>query len=90
MNWESKYASTVARRVGCGVTANMVARTIETCLAEGLFDQGLFDKYSILTSRGIQKRFTRVIPKRNNKKVFQEYWLLSSDKSAGAVLVPKE
>lgn len=90
MNWESKYASTVARRVGCGVTANMVARTIETCLAEGLFDQGLFDRYSILTSRGIQKRFTRVIPKRNNKKVFQEYWLLSSDKSAGAVLIPKE
>lgn len=90
MNWQKKYASTIARRVGCGVSSNMVSKAIELCLSEGLFDKGMFDKYSILTSRGIQKRFTRVIPKRSNKKVFQEYWLLSPDKSAGAVLVPRE
>ena len=88
--WSCKNASTVARRVGAGASAELVRTAVTVCLEEGLFDKGLFDTYGILTSRGIQKRFTRVIPKRSNKTVIREYWLLPQEKSAGAVPVPME
>lgn len=88
MPWNCKNAATVARRVGAGATSDLVRKAVSICLEEGLFDKDMFEKYSILTSSGIQKRFTRVIPKRSNKTVYQEYWLLPPEKSAGAVLIP--
>lgn len=85
--WSCKNAATVARRVGAEATADLVCKTVTICLEEGLFDKDMFDTYGILTSAGIQKRFTRVIPKRSDKTVYKEYWLLPPSKSAGALLV---
>jgi len=86
--WSSRNAITVARRVGGGATAELVSKTVEVCLEEDLFSREIFEKHGVLTSSGIQKRFSRVIPKRTNKTVIGEYWLLPPEKSSGAVLTP--
>ena len=88
--WSPRSAVAVARRVGDVATAELVIKTVTVCLEEDLFDQALFEKYGILTSHGIQKRFSRVIPKRTNKTVIKEYWLLPPEKSGGAVFEPLE
>ena len=86
--WSDRMPVTVARRIGDQTTAELVLKTLSVCLEVGLFDKEKYEKYGILTSSGIQKRFTRVLPKRNNKAVYQEYCLLPKESSAGAVLTP--
>ena len=49
----------------------------------GLFDQGLFDGWGILTSRGIQRRFYAAIQERRRKAVISDYWLLNDEESRG-------
>ncbi len=87
--WTCDDAPTVARRIGGGVGSKTVQDTVGLCLRIGLFNNMLFEGHGILTSRGIQRGFTPVLKKRRVKSVIAEYWLLNSDESAGAVLVPK-
>jgi DnaD/phage-associated family protein len=46
------------------------------CIHLKLFDGGMFKKYGIITSRGIQKRFLPVARKRPNNGIINDYWLL--------------
>lgn len=87
--WGCDDSASVARRIGGGVSSKAVENTVALCLRVGLFDNSLFEGHGVLTGRGVQKRFTRVLPKRNCKDVVAEYWLLPPEKSCGAVLVPK-
>lgn len=43
-----------------------ISRTIENCFKIGLFDLSLYQKYTILTSFGIQKRYKEVTKRRSN------------------------
>ena len=52
----------------------MVVRDAAKC---GIFDHGLFKKYGILTSTGIQKRYFEVVKRRQKINVIEDYLLLS-------------
>ena len=56
----------------------------------GLFDKGLFDRWGILTSRGIQRSYWRVLAGRRSKVVYREYWLLADDECQGLVKINLE
>lgn len=87
--WSYDDAASTARRAGAaGIGSSTVVNTVNLCLRIGLFDRSLFEGHGVLTGRGLQKRFARVLPKRTNKQVVAEYWLLNARESAGAVLVP--
>lgn len=88
--WDDGDASSVSRRIGGGIHSKTVQDTVRLCLRIGLFDDMLFGQYGILTSKGIQRGFTPVLAKRRNKSVIAEYWRLSPEESAGAILVSKE
>lgn len=79
--WCYDLCATTARKMGGGVGAGTVKETVDYCLQIGLFDKGLFDRWGVLTSRGIQRSFLLVLKSKNRKgtEIIEEYWLL--DKS---------
>lgn len=76
--WCYDLCATTARKMGGGVSAGTVKETVKYCLQIGLFDKGLFDRWGILTSRGIQKSFLVVLKSKNRRgtEIFEEFWLL--------------
>ena len=91
--WCYDLCATTARKMGGGVGAGTVKETVGYCLQIGLFDKRLFDKWGILTSRGIQKSFLVVLKSKNRRgtEVIRDYWLLGSEKEdcQGVIFVQK-
>ena len=63
-----------------GVTVNLITDIVDRCLTNGIFDAGMFGKYSILTSHRIQEQYFDVVKRRNRILVKKEYLLISVDK----------
>lgn len=76
--WCYDLCATTARKMGGGVSAGTVKETVDYCLQIGLFDKWLFDRWGVLTSRGIQKSYLVVLKSKNRKgtEIIKEYWLL--------------
>ena len=58
---------------GCNVVSEIVRASVK----RGIFDKDLFDKYHILTSNGIQKRYFEAVNRRTQINVIDEYLLVS-------------
>lgn len=76
------FACMTAQKMGGGVGAETVQETIRFCLRLGLFDSGLYERWGILTSHGIQKRFANGLKKKTDKTVISEYWLLNDEENS--------
>lgn len=92
--WCYDLCATTARKMGGGVGAGTVKETVDYCLHIGLFDKGLFDRWGVLTSRGIQKSYLVVLKSKNRKgtQIIEEYWLLDTSNEKdyqGVVFVRK-
>jgi len=85
--WCYSDCASTARKMGSGISACTVRETVDYCLQISLFDNGRFDEWKILTSRGIQRRYWRVLQKRRVKKVYSEFWMLDDDECAGLIKV---
>lgn len=48
---------------------------INSCIKRNLFDNAVFEKYSVLTSEGIQKRFIEATARRKEITITSEFWL---------------
>lgn len=83
--WNDRVASRFARReafVGIDVVREIVSAALrETQGHEPFFDKGMYDKYGILTSRGIQKRYLKAAKSMKRKDIFPipEYVLIPYD-----------
>ncbi len=88
--WGFASCASTARRMGGGIGSNTVKETVGHCLRIGLFDKGLFDRWGILTSRGIQRSYWRVLAGRRSKVVYREYWLLADDECQGLIKINLE
>lgn len=86
--WGYDDCATTARKMGGGIGSGTVRETVGYCLQIGLFDKGLFDRWGILTSRGIQRRYWAVISDKDVKKVTAEYWLLQKEECKGLLIAP--
>ena len=73
-NWNNDVSLLVARRLG--ITANALNEIVIAAIKRGIFDWGMYDRHSILTSHGIQKRYTEAIERRKCEKIKPEYLLL--------------
>ncbi len=92
--WGYDLCASTARKMGGGVGAGTVKETVDYCLRIGLFDKGLFDRWGVLTSRGIQKSYLVVLKSKNRKgtEIYKEYWLLDTTKNEdyqGVVFIRK-
>lgn len=92
--WSYDLCASTARKMGGGVGSGTVKETVDYCLQIGLFDKGLFDRWHVLTSKGIQKSYLVVLKSKNRRgtEIYSEYWLLDKSKTAdyqGVVFVHK-
>lgn len=63
-----------------GVSAELLEAIVKRLVKWGFFDKSLFDSASILTSKGIQKRFQAICTKMHRKNAMIEYCLLDAPK----------
>lgn len=86
--WGYDDGASTARKMGCGMGSGTIREIVGYCLQIGLFDKGLFDRWGVLTSRGIQKSYWAVAANRRDKTVYKELWLLQNDECKGVIFVP--
>ena len=86
--WGYDDCATTARKMGGGIGSGTVRETVGYCLQIGLFDKGLFERWEILTSRGIQRKYWIAIKDRDIKRVIADYWLLQDSECKGLLKEP--
>lgn len=69
----------LARSLADGTRPDEVRAVIESATDRKIFDKFLYEKYGILTSKGIQKRFVEATERRKKVEVIEQYWLLDKD-----------
>ena len=85
--WGYDDCASTARKMGGGIGSGTVKETVDYCLQIGLFDKVLFDRWGVLTSKGIQRRYWAVASERRDKTVYMEYWLLQDEECKGCFKV---
>lgn len=68
-----------AKQIGVG--GNVVLEIVNASIKQGIFDGSLYEKYRILTSESIQKRYFALVSRRKNVTVRDDFLLLSVDKN---------
>lgn len=63
----------------CGV--QLINNIVAACVERDIFSKELFQKYGILTSKGIQKRYFSAIARREKVNVKKEYLLIGVGKN---------
>lgn len=86
--WSYDDCASTSRKMGGGIGSGTVRETVGYCLQIGLFDKGLFDRWGVLTSRGIQRRYWEVVKARDVRTVISDYWLLQDDECKGLIKSP--
>lgn len=72
--WTDEVALLFAHKCGGG---NAVSEIVSASIKRGIFDKGMYDKYNILTSKGIQERYFEAVNRRIHVDVIKEYLLVS-------------
>lgn len=73
--WTEEVALLFGKSLSLG--SNVVSEIVSASVRRGLFDKTLYEKYRILTSKGIQKRYFEAAVRRKSVEVKKEYLLLS-------------
>lgn len=83
--WNEEVRLLFSRRVGEG--CNLVSEVVDSAIKRGLFDRTLYEKYSILTSEGIQERYLDAINKRGSIEMKKEYLLVHGAQNLKNVVI---
>ncbi|MGV8153408.1 MAG: DUF4373 domain-containing protein [Alkaliphilus sp.] len=77
IKWEYDNMLLFAKKINAGV--NEVSEVVNSCLRRDIFNKELYEKYSVLTSSGIQKRFFKICTesRRSNLSIIKEYSLFT-------------
>ena len=76
--WTEKEQLLTSRRVNSELI--MVNSVITDAIEYEIFDKGKFERFSILTSNGIQKRFFEATKKRKNAEIIDDY-IINSERT---------
>lgn len=74
INWDKKEEIMFSNRIN--VDRNEINDIINSCIEWNIFDKKVFEKYKVLTSRGIQKRYFQIIKRREKIDIVNEYLLV--------------
>lgn len=75
MKWDEDICFLVADAVGAKEV--YVKEVLKKCLQVDLFSNELFEKFKIITSKGIQKRFFEITKRRKRDNLINEYLLVN-------------
>lgn len=74
VEWTKEVALLFAKKIGVG--GNAVSEIVSALIERGIFDKTLYEKYQILTSKGIQKRYFEAVSRRKSVEVDRRYLLV--------------
>lgn len=74
IEWDDFNIKVTSRKVN--VDINTLREVVNVCLESGLFNKKLYEKYNILTSKGIQERYLEATIRRKSVKIIKEYSLI--------------
>lgn len=72
--WEEMQLILFSKSIS--VDRNTVANVVNDCIKWKIFDEGMYSKYKILTSKGIQIRYIQAAYKRVGVEMIEEYLLI--------------
>lgn len=75
MKWDEDVCFLVADAVGAKEV--YIKEVLKKCLQVDLFSSELFEKFKIITSKGIQKRFFEITKRRRRENLINEYLLVN-------------
>ncbi|WP_461040796.1 DUF4373 domain-containing protein, partial [Tepidimicrobium xylanilyticum] len=74
VQWDNDMPFLVADEVGASEGA--VLEVVNKAIQVGFFDEDIFKRYKVLTSRGIQKRYLEAVSRRKKINLIKEYLLI--------------
>ena len=77
VGWDKDMPFLIADEVG--VSEGAVDEVVRKAIQVGFFDERLFEEYSVLTSRGIQKRFLKAAERRKRIIMIADYCLFDNE-----------
>jgi hypothetical protein len=78
IEWDDEIGFLVADEVG--TNESIAEEVVNKSLQVGFFDKGIFEKYKILTSKGIQKRYQKATYQRKNNAINSNLLILEHEK----------
>jgi hypothetical protein len=79
--WNDDVVLLFAKKNGLG--GNIVSEIVDKCIQRGIFSGEMYEKYGILTSHGIQRRYYESTERRKFSKIRDEYLLLKCTPKTG-------
>ena len=76
--WNDEVALLFGKRIGLG--GNAVSEIVSASIRRGIFNESMYDRYHILTSAGIQRRYMEAVARRSGVVVEEAYLLLDHAK----------
>lgn len=80
IEWNDDKALLFAKRVGDGVSHSLVKDVIRELVKRGFFEESIFNRFNILTSRGIQNRYLEATSRRKRVEIRHELLLVDITK----------
>jgi len=83
MSWDKDRLLLFALENGStGDGKNLIDEIVKACIRRNIFSKELFEKYGILTSSGIQKRYINATSRREGVNLKKEYLLIDVNKNS--------
>lgn len=73
--WTKEVALLFGRQCGFAPGDNAVSEIVSAAVRRGIFDKKLYERYRILTSRGIQMRYLEAVSRRKSVEIKKQYLL---------------
>ena len=77
--WTKDVGLVFSKKINEGYS--LVSEIVSASIRRGIFSESLYDKYQILTSKGIQERYLKAALRRKNVKLKKEYLLIKVDQN---------
>jgi Domain of unknown function (DUF4373) len=75
-----------SRNAGKGIVPSLVGEVLNGLIRRSFFDKGVFEKFKILTSNGIQKRFLEAKKRSENLVLIQDILLINTEMPVNVTL----
>lgn len=82
--WNEDESTLLAKRAGDGFSPSLVSEIVNELVKRGFFEQTLLNRFGILTSAGIQRRYVTATRERKGIEINGNYWLLELPKNASS------
>lgn len=79
IEWSEDAAYIYSKQFGEGISHEFLTAVVEALVARRFFNREKYEKYGILTSKGIQVRYLEAVKRRKQTEIIDQYLLISKD-----------